>query len=76
MAERREEIQRIKKDMEEGKSWKYQIESDVVMTVADKIWIPEAKSREMITETHKMLSHAEADKVLHYIGNAYDMTKM
>jgi len=71
-----EEIKRIKKDIEEGKSWKYRIEAGVVMTVVDKIWIPEAKSREMIKETHKMLSHAGADKVLHYIGNAYDMTKM
>ena len=47
-----------------------------MMTVTNKIWIPEAKSREMIMETHKMLSHAGEDKVLHYIGNAYDMTKM
>ena len=46
-----------------------------MITVTDKIWIPEAKSREMIKETHKILSHARADKVLHYIGNAYDMTK-
>ena len=39
------EIQQIKKDIEEGKSWKYRMESGVVMTIADKIWIPKAKNR-------------------------------
>ena len=33
-----EKIQQIKKDIEEGKSWKYRIESGVVMTIADKVW--------------------------------------
>jgi len=41
-----------------------------------KIWIPEAKRREMIKETQKMLAHAGADKVKHYIGNTYDMALM
>ena len=30
----------------------------------------------MIEETHKMRGHAGADKVLNYIGSAYDMAKM
>jgi len=47
-----------------------------MLTVADMIWISKAKSREIIKKIHKMLSYAGEDKVLHYIGNAYDMTKM
>jgi len=46
------------------------------MTVADRVWISEAKSMEMIKETTWMLSHAGMDKFLHYVDNAYDMNKM
>ena len=34
------------------------MEAGVVTTVVGKIWNPEAKRREMIKETHKMLAHA------------------
>ena len=71
-----EEIRRIQQDIQEGKNWKYRMEAGVVMTIVGKIWIPEAKRREMIEETHKMLAHAGRDKVLHYIGSPYDMAKM
>ena len=52
------------------------MEAGVVTTILGKIWIPEAKRMEMIKETHKMLVCARADKILHYIGKAYDMAKM
>ena len=48
----------------------------LISLIRKMIWIPKAKRMEMIKETHKMLAHAGADKVLHYIGNAYDMAKM
>jgi len=58
------------------KNWKYRMEAGMVTTIVGKIWIPEAKRRKMIKETYKMLGHAGADKVLDYIGSAYDMAKM
>ena len=70
------EIMEIKKRLETGNTDKFVIIDGTIKTRSGRIWIPLERRTEKINETHKMLSHAGADKTFLYLANNYDMADM
>ena len=70
------EIEELKQKIKDRSHWKFVLIGQDVKTKEGKLWIPEARKKEMIKEMHILLSHAGSEKVTKYIVENYDMSRI
>ena len=69
------EIENIRKEIAEGNTNFFE-DQGVIRTKDDKIWIPDDRRNDFITEYHQKLCHAGQLKTTKYIKDEFEMKKM